>query len=87
MRTIFTSPPELMSYHRASTLKRASPSESPDSNTMVGQPPIWREMGLKAVSASLEEPEPKNMVTPRPLNLISRGMPIVSLFLLFRRLE
>lgn len=75
MRTIFTSPPELMSHHRASTLKRASPSESPDSNTMVGQPPIGREMGLKAVSASLEEPGPENVVPPTPFNLFSRGMP------------
>lgn len=75
MMTIFTSPPELMSHHRASTLKRASPSESPDSNTMVGQPHIGREMGLKAVSASLEEPGPENVVPPTSFNLFSRGIP------------
>lgn len=38
MITVFTSPPELMSHHRASTLSRASPSKSPDSKTSVGQP-------------------------------------------------
>lgn len=46
MRAIFTSPLELMSHHLTSTLNRAIPLESPDSNTMVGQPALWRKRGF-----------------------------------------
>lgn len=46
MRAIFTSPLELMSHHLASTLNRAIPLESPDSNTMVGQPALGRKRGV-----------------------------------------
>lgn len=35
-----------MSHHCASTLSRASPSESPGSKTSVGQPALWAGAGF-----------------------------------------